>query len=187
LLDIDPFCLLKLQEGRETATILRLILAFWLDRWEPNALSFMREFFGHQTTWPPVDIAWRHYGRTWHCEEITYTPGKRSNYYAQIEIAPSKRVDGVLPRVWHFAYQHTELFRGAWIQYGFVERCGQSVRLISINGQFERYEADTDAYTLVETWFGPSPVKFRVASVHPFSMRVREREVQTAKRVRFNA
>jgi hypothetical protein len=188
LLDVDPFCLLALPMEDEAAAIRQIHSSFWLNRWEPAALSFLAEFFGHQHFWPPAQLAKEYFGRDWHRQEFAHEPKIRANFYAQIELRGSIPSDTGVPQVFHFAYQQPGLYGQRWIQYGFVEARGRMVRLVNITGQIERYELDTNSgCSLVETWFGPSPVNFRIASLHPFSIQVRNTEEETKLRVRFSA
>jgi hypothetical protein len=186
-LDVDPFCMLTLPATDEAAAVRRLHSAFWLNRWEPPALSFFAEFFGHQHYWPPSQLAKQYYGRDWHTEEFGHDPEIRANYYAQIELVRLAVPDSGTPQVFHFAYQQPGLFGQRWIQYGFVERQGLLVRLLNITGQVEHYRAESgDRPSVVETWFGPSLANFRIASLHPFSMRFKDAQEPTDLRVRFS-
>lgn len=188
LLDVDPFSLLALPEADEADAIRRLHSSFWLDRWDPSALSFLAEFFGHQTDWPPTLMAKTYYGRAWFTKEIEHDANHRVNYYAQIEVTSAQDHRREIPQVFHFAYQQPGAFGHRWIQYGFVERLRTSVRLVNIKGEMERYAARAmNDPTLVETWFGPSFTNFRIASLHDFSITLRSSEVDTAERVRFSA
>ncbi|MCA9180604.1 MAG: hypothetical protein KDA51_04105 [Planctomycetales bacterium] len=171
ILDVDPICLLKLPERNPEATMERLASTYVHGRWEPPALEFLQEFMGRRAAWPPPSLARDYFGRDWHKREITHDATDRTNFYATLRIAPldGSRCGG--PFVYHVAFRHTSLFGKRWLQYGLVLRHGNRISLRHINGHIDGCDArDALAPNLVETWFGPSPAVFCVASLHPFTL-----------------
>ena len=185
LLDIDPFSILTAKDGSISDAIHWLLSSVQLRQWRQPSLSFLTDLFGRQQAWPPSSLAEDYYGRPWHIEEFEHDPTKRALYYASIELsAPENRPS--TPQVFHFAFCNPGVFGERWLQYGFVERYQNTVRLVHINGHTETYEADTlDEPSKVETWFGPGPAVFRVASLHRFDLVVGE--AWKGERVRFPA
>ena len=171
ILDVDPICLLKLPERNPEATMERLASTDVHGRWEPPALELLQEFMGRRAAWPPPSLARDYFGRDWHKREITHDATDRTNFYATLRIAPpdGSRCGG--PFVYHVAFRHTSLFGKRWLQYGLVLRHGNRISLRHINGHIDSCDArDALAPNLVETWFGPGPAVFCVASLHPFTL-----------------
>lgn len=167
VLDIDPLCLLTLPQADPDLAIEKLMSAYVHGRWQPPALEFLAEFLGRRSAWPPQGLARRYFGRDWYTAELEHEPAQAANFYATFRIAAA----GEGPFVYHVAFRHSRLFARRWLQYGFVVRHGLAVRLRHINGHVDNYEAPSLASpTLVQTWFGPGAVCFRVASLHPFEL-----------------
>ena len=186
ILDVDPMCLLKLPDGDPDATMESLATTYLHGRWEPPALKFLEEFMGRRAQWPPPDLAQRYFGRRWCHREFAHEATTRTNYYARISVAPSGRAPGGGPFVYHVAYRHVTLFAKRWLQYGVVLRYGNRISLRHINGHTDMYDAeDVGAPTRIETWFGPNPAVFRLASLHPFQLEVEESSDEKAPVVRF--
>jgi hypothetical protein len=171
-LDVDPFALLAVPSGEMREAIDELLELVQRDSL-PAPLSFANGFFGRQKTWPPADFAAQHYGREWETREFAHDPAARKNFYQTIEIVGTG--DGLARRaqVFHFAYRQQHLFAARWLQYGSVIRFGRMALLRHINGHAEeRRLLSSDVPAVVETWFGPAAVDFRVASLHPFTLAV---------------
>ena len=167
VLDIDPLCLLTLPEANPDLAIEKLMSAYVHGRWQPPALEFLTEFLGRRAAWPPQGLARRFFGRDWYTAELEHDPARAANFYATFRISAA----GEGPFVYHVAFRHTHLFARRWLQYGFVVRHGSSVRLRHINGHVDTCETPSAASpTLVQTWFGPGSVYFKVASLHPFEL-----------------
>lgn len=183
LLDVDPMAILSLPPGEEAAALQHISRSFWLNRWTQPALGFLSEFYGHHSDWPPAPLAKRYFCRPWHIEEFAHPATGNVNYYAALNLSASPFVRG---QAFHFAYSEPAVALKRWIQYGFVERRERRVRLLSISGRTGQYEAATEGEPcLVETWFGPSPCLFRVASLHPFALEVLDRSPGTDRKVGF--
>ncbi len=186
LLDVDPFAMLSVNEDKLSSTIPELLNAVQLRQWRQPALGFFTDFFGRQTSWPPRSISEDYFSRSWSMEDFEHDPEHRDNYYPTIVIGGSEQIHLHKPQVFHFAFRSPDLFGKRWLQYGFVERCGKQVRLVHINGHVERYETeDISNLSHVETWFGAGAAIFRIASLHPFSLKVTDK--QTNACVRFPA
>jgi len=188
LLDVDPLCLLDITEDAAPDAMKSLYRSYQTNRWAPRARSVLGDFLGHKTDWPPKSLAKHHYDRDWRLREVGHDLTLGCNFYPTFEIAGAPAVYEDRPQVFHFAYRHAALFGRQWVQYGFVLRHGGAVRLISINGHVENRSIDArDAPTLVETWFGPSPTVFRIASLHDFDIHLRTKDTTGEIGVRFPA
>lgn len=171
ILDVDPMCLLKLPDNDSETTMESMATIYLHGRWEPAALRFLEEFLGRRPQWPPPELALRYFGRKWFCREFVHEATTRTNYYARANIVASPRMSRGGPFVYHVAFRHATLFGKRWLQYGMVLRYGKRVSLRHINGHTDMYDAeDVQAPTRIETWFGPSPAVFRIASLHAFDL-----------------
>ncbi|WP_417455904.1 hypothetical protein [Kordiimonas sp.] len=174
LLDIDPFSILTAKDGGISDAIHWLLTSVQLRQWRQPSLSFLADLFGRQQAWPPSSLAEDYYGRPWHIEEFEHDPTKQALYYACIELSAPANMPSI-PQVFHFAFCNPGVFGERWLQYGFVERYKNTVRLVHINGHTETCEAGTSSEpSRIETWFGPGHAVFRVASLHPFHLKIKE-------------
>lgn len=186
LLDVDPFALICISEG-DIATAIDDILEFVQHgRAMPAPIQLAREFFGRRREWPPLVVARELVNRPWEIREIVHDPMLRMNYYAVFELASEEQQDRSRPQVLHFAFRDPNAFAGRWLQYGFVVRNGKQVELRHINGHHQVIalpRADDPVH--VETYCGPGPGVFRVASLHRFSLRTLQERDAVEKVLRF--
>ncbi len=189
LLDVDPFCLLIPAKGiSSTQAINRLLQAFNQDSWPSPSLQFLTDFFGRQTMWPPPYWAdsTNRFEYHWHTEDFEHDPKLRAGYYALITLVGTERTQAPRPQTFHFAYRQINQFGDRWLQYGFVVRNKSTVALTHINGQTDHCMlSEIKDPTFVETWFGPGPATFRVASLHPFSIEINQPPQSPPPTVRF--
>ncbi|MGQ0700459.1 MAG: hypothetical protein ACT4PZ_19745 [Panacagrimonas sp.] len=184
LLDLDPFCLLTCEPGREREMIEALLSRAERGQWD--RFRFFAEFFGRQRKWPPEQIAQAYPDARWHTAEFRHDAEGRSNYYPLFRLSPDRRrrID-LFPQVYHFAFRNPASFAGRWLGYGMVVHHGLAVRLRHIDGQAHAYTAaNTNEPARVETFFGPGPGEFRIASLHPFRGEI-EHEPEPSLCVRF--
>lgn len=184
-LDVDPFALLTIPDGNVAAAAEALLEVVQNDRGDPAPLQLARSFLGRREEWPPAFIAAFYFGRRWTTHEFVHDPNVRSNHYQAVELFGVQQCDTLRPQVFHFAFQSPRRFAGRWLQYGFIQRHGPRAQLWHIDGQYQQLEIpEQDAPTRVETWFGPGPAIFRVASLHHFDLEVASGT--TAPALRFN-
>ena len=188
LLNVDPFSLLATSENEFHRVVDRLTEAHQDNSatFHP-ALKFIEEFMGRKRVWPPTDLLESFYTNfVWFTEEFEYTAGDRRFYYQCLELSGDTRLPDMHPQVFHFAFRHPSLFGKRWLQYGYLVRTGLGVQLIHINGHSEKYEVRQGSDpTFVETFFGDGPAIFRIASIHPFSLRLSGEQKAPGNRVRF--
>ena len=184
LLDVDPFALLTLDRGPVDRAIDRLLSSFQGKR--GKRLDFVHEFVGRQAQWPPGRVAQEHFGRGWCRATFQHDPAERANYYAVIRLDGELQRDLERPQTYHFAFRQPGRFANRWLGYGHVIRMGSNVRLFQISGHAEACAADgPKSPTLVETFFGPGPAEFCVASLHRFTAAAGPAEEISSRRVRF--
>lgn len=188
IFDIDPLAALVLPSGKEAAAMQFLYRCFWLGSWRQPALGFLSEFFGHHVAWPPKSIAAEYFKRQWRQEDFEHNPEEKANYYAGIEISCSNKSESSLPQVFHFAYCQPDAYAERWIEYGYIIKRDDQVALVNITGNMQNYQIPEFSRTVMaETWFGQSPVNFRIASLHDFSICVHRDAKQRTPSVRFYA
>lgn len=187
LLDVDPFCLLVPGGGNAIAAASALIHAYQNDHWERvPALSFLRQFAGRQSEWPPSALATEHYRRNWSVIDFTHSASLGHSYYARLELRPTPD-RGLLPTTYHFAFRQQHFFGSKWLHYGYVVDHASKVSLVHINGHIQDYDRSANqSRAIVETFFGPISTTFRVASLHSFDLRIlTPTETANAPAVRF--
>ena len=188
LLDVDPISFLSVSDRSAPNIFATLYRCYESRKWEPPALSFMSGHAGHQRDWPPATASKAPFLRDWRMCEFEHDLSLGTNFYVLLKIHKTCAREGTLPQVFHFAFQHQTLFSRQWLQFGYVIRCSNNVRLVSINGYVETcILEDTKQPTLVETWFGPSPANFRIASLHDFEANLSSETTLEFRRVRFPA
>jgi hypothetical protein len=149
-------------------------------------LQFVHNFFGRQIAWPPANIASAYFGRSWHVEEFSHDPNIRANYYPTVLLHHVPQPPDGQPQVFHFAYKHPSLFNARWLQYGLVRIQSASATLHHISGYTDQLQLEASNEPVpVETWFGPGPALFRIASLHPFSHCVADASDATSRALRF--
>ena len=105
-----------------------------------------------------------------------------------LELTGAWRGGSARPQVFHFAFRNQELFDRRWLDYGFVTRLGATTSILHINGFNDSYNVSGfDEPSRVETFFGPTQLIYRIASLHPFELRIRPPEESTGPSVRFPA
>ena len=194
LLDVDPFCLLVAEPNSKVDEVIGDVFsAYQLNNVPEPSLQFLADFFGWNQLWPPryfeeprKSKPSRRHAYTWHEQEFTHDATNKKNYDALIKLISDRSEAGHRPQTFHFAFGGKSALRQRWLHYGFVVRHKRSVRLIHIHGHTDSYDAKSDRDpTFVETWFGPNPATFRVASRHPFTLEADVPRDQTDRAVRF--
>lgn len=177
LLDVDPFCLLAPRDATTADAISDVLEAYQLDTSAEPGLQFVRAFFGWKRLWPPPyweELRKKRHGPRqdfeWHEHEFRHN-ARTINYYPTIALSSHPELISARPQTFHFAYSGRGALKTRWLQYGFVVRHERSATLTHIHGHTDTcHTPDAAAPTLVGTWFGPGPARFRVASQHPFAL-----------------
>ena len=170
LLDVDPFALLAPALDDPTVIADRLINIVQHRRSVPSALRFMHGFFGRQKCWPPV---LEPDARPWYFREFEHDPTVRSNCKALMLLYGDPAHLKARPQAFHFAFRQPGRFGDRWLQYGTVFRHRLQVSLWHIGGDNQRVFVQLFADpTPVKTWLGPGAAAFKIASLHPFDLRL---------------
>lgn len=186
-LDLDPFALWGIAPATFPALCARLVKASRAGSWAGllPALSFLEPFVGPTPEWPPASLARDYFHRDWSIHEFRHPAREKRNHFTPISIDPQMEEDRNIDRVWHFAWRD-DVDHALWRPYGFVRLTGTDLRLFSFNGLSDSATVDTPGSDfVVETWFGEGAAAFRVASLHPFELKVNNAAHTDGSRVRF--
>jgi hypothetical protein len=122
--------------------------------------------------WPNDGLVRKFYGRPWVSEEFEHLANGTINHYADIHIdfPQSTRFS---PRCIHIAYRRLNSRDKLWRYYGTVQKFRGKTRLFSESGAYvEQVEPKpTDQGFVFKTYYGATPVEFRVASLHEFKLK----------------
>ncbi|WP_188453024.1 hypothetical protein [Glycocaulis albus] len=176
VLDIDPFALILNNEDDIEKIHATILKSFWSDYWTQPALSFVKDFIGQKTIWPPSFLAEKYYQRSWFELNFRHDYFNKSNHYISICIDPNNLFIENHPQVFHIAYQNSGGSKlGPWIQYGLFIRFGRKTKLWSISGQFESHaHINKEEIICIGTWIGQGNANFKVTSLHPFTGQIRD-------------
>lgn len=179
-LNVDPFCLIELSDGEEPKTLRALHRSVTTQAGLNGALSILHDFFPLHFSWPPDGVAQPYYDRPWCVRSFEHDLRRGTNFYQTMCIAADVGESREAPdaRAYHFAYNHRgPLGASMWIEYGVVLVDTSMARLVHTSGYFAKapYE-ETKSSLQVQTWFGNSPAKFKIACLHPFFIELADQE-----------
>lgn len=187
--DLDPLALFEITPKSYTFLCLRLVKSIGGNHEDAltHDLEWLASFVLPREDWPCSDLASRYFKRPWKVHSFLHTAENARNFFQKLSVTAPPRAWGE-PQVWHFAFRDLAPNSLLWIPYGFVERRGGKVALFHYHarGHSAKVGIAPDASTfLVETWFGPSPAEFRVASLHDFKLALCREADPEAPSVRF--
>ena len=175
-MDVDPFALWS-PEPEQFAQIVTLVVrALRQKKWGRlyPALSFIEHFNGPVREWPPVSLAVQYYRRSWFTHDFEHHINNSSiSRYATVVLQARPPMAFHEPHVFHFAWRDARGPVADWRPYGLIEvsRCDAELRLLHFNGVRLVAPITPGADRIaVETFFGPRPAQFRVASLHEFDL-----------------
>lgn len=168
-LDLDPIAVLDVEKSGILKNFQKIRLAFQFGR--KSQLAPLNEMFYPGPFWPSNALAERYYGRKWSTIEFAHEPNGVRNVYALLKLRIANSVLEYLPIAIHIAYRRKAAVDKMWRPYGSIIRINNQTRLLSESGDFQE-KLDQEDFRLVraETYFGPSPVEFKLASLHSFAM-----------------
>lgn len=171
LLDVDPVGILDLEAIHEERIFEKERRLFQRGQERLARLSALWPIYVPGPAWPDEEIAQTYYGRPWFVQEFEHDPAKISDVYAAVYLSVPAHGDPSTPRTYHFAYRRTGARDGMWRPYGTVIGLQNEVCLLSESGDYQRLRDTRSSWTVVaETYFGPGPAEFRIASLHDFDM-----------------
>jgi hypothetical protein len=169
MLDVDPVAILDLERNGFPESFGRLRLSFLLGGAAAGAFRPLFELYRPGPAWPDSEIADRFFDRGWTVRDFVHSADPVANRYATIHVrwneAPAR------PAAWHIAYRRVLNNDAMWRPYGTVIVRDAMRILIHENG-FTQQEAVTPEQPDLrfQTFFGPSDVQFRLASLTPFDI-----------------
>lgn len=169
-LDVDPFALLRLERDAFQAHFASERRFLQLGSPAASLLAPVWPILQPGPHWPNQSVASRCYGRPWTVFEFAHPALDGGGYYAGVVLTDEGRSAPAAPIAYHFAYRRKGALDGMWRPYGAVVDFGGRAVLVSESGGFvEAVRPEgADGAVVVETWFGPGPAEFRVASLHAF-------------------
>ena len=172
-LDVDPVALLDIDATAIEQHFAKERWLFQLRSVHRSALAPLWAIYQPRPSWPNEEIAHNYYGRSWCTEDFAHDPQKIANVYAAVQLSATEADTAFFPHAYHFAYRRPNARDGIWRPYGTVVAYRDEVRLISESGDYQSIErSDESGLVVVETYFGPGPAEFRVASLHGFTVRL---------------
>lgn len=173
LFDVDPIGIIETSRAFIEENFAKERRAFqFLDK-RDTILAPFRVMYLPGWRWPDSSMACQHYGRDWCAKDFAHEADDVLNVYAAIYLENSDQWPDDHPRVFHFAYQQKNAIDQLWRPYGVIIATRNRVRLIAESGNWQEATSDEFQKTaVVETFFGPRPTLFRVASIHDFIIQV---------------
>ena len=184
-LDLDPFALWRVTPELFARVCARVVTASRSKRWSQltPALSFVESFVGPTVNWPPEFVE-QYFQRPWSVAQFRHTAESKRNFYAGILIRSLLPTCEDLDQVWHFAWSDI-IDDAVWRPYGFVRLAANELSLYSFSGIVNSCLLPSECNTFgVETWFGEGAAKFKVVSVHPFTLELTD-QIPSGMSVRF--
>lgn len=169
-LDVDPVTLIDFNRADLRKNFGRLRRSFLLGGLNAGGFRPLYDLFHPSRTWPPRSLAQKFYGRDWTTWQFEHTADAVVNTYAALTIRGDDSVSVNWPRAFHIAYRRKQNVDGMWRPFGAViSRFGEAI-LAHENGDMQRITLPvrTAHFLRFHTYFGPSPVEFRLTCLHPF-------------------
>jgi transcriptional regulator with XRE-family HTH domain len=187
--DIDPCALFEITPRSYASLCRALVRNIGTNRAYPltQDLQWLASFVVPREDWPCNDVPLQYFKRPWTVHSFRHTAKHARNFFQKLSLTAPPRGCGE-PQVWHFAFRDQAPSSLLWIPYGIVERTAQEIALFHYHarGYSTRVDIPCDAKTFtVETWLGPGPAEFRVASLHEFALALGDQVDLTAPCVRF--
>jgi len=168
-LDIDPIALLRIDADYVMRSFPRERFLFQAGSKTRSKLHPFWEVFMPCPNWPNEELPKTFYGRPWTKFQFKHAAVDVSNVFAGLLLKQKSHVDMLLPKVFLFAYRRTGAVDTLWRPYGVVIHYRECTRLISQNGAYQEVHHPTVTQEfLVETYLGPGPAEFQIASLHGF-------------------
>lgn len=170
-LDIDPITLLPWGPDFIERQFAKERLRIQLNPSRRTDLAPFDAIFLPGVHWPRNEVADCFYGRSWTVKVCDHTPLDVSSVYAAFEL--SVDADIAIPLAFHFAWRRTDARDQMWRPYGSVVRYSDRILLVSESGDFQSVRVENPAdSTIIETFYGAGPAKFKIASIHSFNLSV---------------
>lgn len=177
-IEVDPLAIWDFDGASFPSFVHRLWDAARRRRWQRllPALAFLDEYLMPTGDWPP-SRNWS--GDGWTCVDIEHEADRRRNTYEILLVspAPDRGAKGIAadPQVWHVGAVATSTMARAFFEpLGFVSLSGDEIVLRALDGLVQRVRHRDRSFAL-QVFFGERSARYRVASLHGFTLRRVER------------
>lgn len=173
LLDVDPIGIIETGRAFVEENFAKERRAFQMSDKRDTLLAPFRAVYLPSWRWPNASLVRHHFRRDWFVDNFSHEAEDVLNVYAALTFRLKVPLPDEHPRVFHFAYQQKHAIDRLWRPYGVIIAYRDRVRLIAESGNWQ--EATCDGFrdcAIVETFFGPRPTLFRVASLHAFTTQI---------------
>lgn len=172
-LDVDPVGIISLDHEHFRERFGKERRFFQAGNASLSKLSAFWPIYMPGPNWPNNTLSQSFYSRNWHLEDFQHNPSvTQPNVYARILLSTRTKLYSA-PRVFHIAYKRANAWDAMWRPYGTVVGVRDSVQLLSESGDFQHIsDSACPARVSFETYFGPGPAEFRIASLHPFQLSI---------------
>lgn len=170
-LGVDPIAVIDLDRSKLPKNFGRLRTAFMLGGVNAGGFGPLFELYRPSAGWPDEDLLQRHFNRQWTLFEFGHAAEDIKNTYATLTVRGHASEPPDWPRAYHIAYRRRSNADGLWRPYGTVASRAKEAILVHENGDIQQESMPVQSCHQLrfKTYFGPSPVEFRLASMHPFS------------------
>jgi hypothetical protein len=172
-LDVDPVGILSLDHEHLRSRFEKERRLFQAGHAGLSMLSAFWPIYMPGPNWPDNSLSQSFYARNWHAENFYHDPSNsQPNVFANIVLSARTQAKSA-PRVYHVAYKRTNAWDAMWRPYGTVVGVRRHVQLLSESGDFQRVtDSRSPDRVSFDTYFGPGPADFRIASIHPFRLNI---------------
>jgi hypothetical protein len=173
LLNVDPVACLNLESDDFRNQFVKERYFFLLNSIKHSRLAPLWSLIQANAHWPDQSISYDFFNRAWFAHEFTHTASAVRNAFVDIKLSTRERKsDMPVPFVYHFAYRKRYAADGLWRPFGCVIHYNTKAILISENGEVKSMNCAPADQLIVQTFFGPGPAEFKVASLHEFKLTV---------------
>ncbi len=171
---VDPAAVVEIDSGRLQRQFARLRRSFLLGGLNAGGFRPLFDLYTPGADWPDAAIAEAYFKRRWTTVDFAHEADTVQNTYATITIEGGNEVASDWPRAFHIAYRRRTNADGLWRPYGAIITRLKEAILVHENGDLQRqpFAAREQHRIQFKTWFGPGPADFRLACLHPFTIRV---------------
>lgn len=173
VLDVDPMSIIDFENGDILKNFGRIRMEMLKGEITSSRFKAFWEMFVPGPHWPSNSLSQRFYQRDWHTLDFKHDPSQISKVYALLEISIPTDIKEYQPIVFHIAYRRKSAADKAWRPYGSIIAKKEITKLISESGDFQiKPSHRNNDLVFAETFFGPGPAEFRLASLHEFTLEI---------------
>lgn len=174
VLGVDPFSLVDLDKSQFRKHFGVLRQAILLGGINIGGFRPLLYVLKPSPQWPESMLVEQHYGRDWTTRDLAHEATEIRNVDVTLRIEGTGEYPVPWPRAYHIAYRRLSNADGLWRPFGTVITRNSEAILVHENGSMKQIEMPYRSKHQVafKTFFGPSPAEFRIASLHPFEIKL---------------